>query len=260
MSRRAWYILLLAGMVALYAFMCLKLDKFGATVPATLCGVPVWIVTAIGLGLLLFGGTRYRPVVDPGEYGETPGYLFTMFIGFFLLAMLLGVYFTEPIVCTGRDGDVCYEYSSQSTYQGTRNDGSRYSYTYRNNSVWISDPFISSSVSTSGSWLSELDIDDSEAAIFIVLVIVLVIIVLSSAFVPNMWVLACALCIGATYLTILRLSNSEKEGKQKTDGGNAIDKPKKPKNDDSLLADPEPPTVRNDILFSQADGPTPRND
>src|SRR5690349_18852676 len=80
MSRRAWYILLLAGMVALYAFMCLKLDKFGAVAPATLCGLPVWVVTAMGLGLVLFGGTRYRPVVDPGEYGETPGCLFGMFI------------------------------------------------------------------------------------------------------------------------------------------------------------------------------------
>ena len=260
MSRRSWYILLLAGMVALYAFMCLKLDKLGAATPATLCGAPVWIVTAIGLGLLLFGGTRYRPVVDPGAYGETPGYLFMMFIGFFFVAMLLGVYFTEPIVCTGRDGDVCYEYSRQPAYQGIRNDGSQYNYTYRNNWVWISDPFISSSVSTSGSWLSELDIDDSEAAIFIVLVIVLVIIVLSSAFVPNMWVLACALCIGATYLTILRLSNFEKAGKQKTDSGNPIDKPKKLKNDDPLLADPDPSTVRNDTLFSQANGPMPRSD
>jgi hypothetical protein len=245
MSRRAWYILLLAGMVALYAFMCLKLDKFGAVAPATLCGLPVWVVTAIGLGLLLYGGTRYRPVVDPGEYGETPGCLFGMFVGLFLLAMLLGVYFTEPIVCTGRDGDVCYEYSTQPTYEATRHDGSRYSYTYRNNWVWISDPFAgtssySSSSSGSGSWLTNLDIDDSEAAIFIVLVIVLVIIVLSSAFIPNMWVLACALCIGVTYLTILRLSNSEEAGKRKTDGGNPIDKPKKSKNDDPLLADPEP--------------------
>ena len=92
------------------------------------------------------------------------------------------------------------------------------------------------------------------------LVIVLVIIVLSSAFVPNMWVLACALCIGATYLTILRLSNFEKAGKQKTDSGNPIDKPKKLKNDDPLLADPDPSTVRNDTLFSQANGPMPGSD
>ena len=260
MSRRAWYILLLAGMVALYAFMCLKLDKFGTTAPATLCGAPVWVVTAIGLGLLLYGGTRYRPVVDPGEYGETPGYLFTMFIGFFLLAMLLGVYFTEPIVCTGRDGNVCYEYSTkQPTYTGTRYDGSSYRYTYRNNWVWISDPFTNTSITSSASWMSDLDIDDSEAAIFIVLVIVLIIIVLSSAFVPNMWVLACALCIGATYLTILRLSNSEKAGKRKTDNGEPPDKPKKLKNEDPLLADPETPIVTSDNLFSEFDGPTLKN-
>jgi hypothetical protein len=264
MTRRTWYILLLAGMVALYAFMCMKLDKFGTAAPATLCGAPVWMVTAIGLGLLLLGGTRYRPVVDPGEYGETPGCLFGMFIGFFLLAMLLGVYFTEPIVCTGRDGDVCYEYgTTQPTYQGQRYDGSSYRYTYRNNWVWISDPFVSSSVSTSGSWLADLDIDDSEAAIFIVLVIVLIIIVLSSAFIPNMWVLACALCIGATYLTILRLGNSEKVGKQKTDGGNPIDKPKKSKKakkQDPLLDDPEPSNVTDENLLSGIDAPTPRAD
>jgi hypothetical protein len=220
---------------------------------------------------VLFGGTRYRPVVDPGEYGETPGCLFGMFIGFFLLAMFLGVYFTEPIVCTGRDGDVCYEYSTRPTYQGVRNDGSRYNYTYRNNWVWISDPYIGSSTSSysgggssfSGSWLTDLDIDDSEAAIFIVFVIVLVIIVLSSAFIPNMWVLACALCIGATYLTILRLGNSEQAGKQKTDGGNPIDKPKKPrksKKADPLLADPEPSSVSSENPFSEIDGPKPSNE
>lgn len=260
MSRRAWYVLLLAGMVALYAFMCLKLDKFGAIAPATLCGVPVWIVTAIGLGLLLLGGTRYRPVVDPGEYGETPGCLFGMFIGFFLLAMFLGIYFTEPIVCTGRDGDVCYEYSKQPVYEGTRYDGSSYHYTYRNNWVWISDPFMDASIGTTGSWMSDLDISDSEAAIFIIFVIILVIIVLSSAFVPNMWVLACALCIGATYLTILRLGNSEKAGKQKTDNGLPAPKRKKAKNEDPLLADPEPTTVANDDLFSPIDPSTPRPD
>ena len=260
MSRRAWYILILAGMVALYAFMCLKLDKFGAAAPATLCGAPVWIVTAIGLGLLLFGGTRYRPVVDPGEYGETPGCLFGMFIGFFFLAMFLGIYFTEPIVCTGRDGDVCYEYSTQPTYQGQRYDGSSYRYTYRNNWVWISDPFVDASFAGTGSWMTDLDINDSEAAIFIVLVIVLVIIVLSSAFIPNMWVLACALCIGVTYLTILRLSNSEKAGKRKTDSALPPDKRKKAKNEDPLLADPEPGTVLSNDLFTEINNPKPTND
>jgi hypothetical protein len=253
MSRRGWYILLLAGMVALYAFVCLKFDKFGATAPATLCGAPVWIVTAIALGALLFGGTRYRPVVDPSEYGSTPGCIFQIFIGFFFLAMILGIVFTEPIVCTGRDGDTCYEYGTQQSYQGTRYDGSSYRYTYRNNWVWITDSTVDSTLSA-GSLFSDMDLDDSEAAIFVVIVIVLLILVLSSAFIPNMWVLACALCIGATYLTILRLSNEEKLGKRKIDEGLP---PDKPKNGDPLLADP---VALNPEVSTDTDNSKPKND
>ncbi len=254
MYRRVWYIVLLAGMVAVYAFACLKFDKFGAAAPATLCGAPVWIITAIVLGAFLLGGTRYRPIVDPGEYGETPGCLFTLFIGFFFLAMFLGIVFTEPIICTARDGDACYEYGTQANaptvYNGTYNNGSHYRYTYRNSWVWITDPFVDVGLSGAGSWITEMDLDDSEAMIFIVIVIVLLIIVLSSAFIPNMWVLACALCIGATYLTILRLDNAEKAGKRKTDNGEPPDKLKKVKNSDPLLAEPEFPKIKNDDFGS----------
>lgn len=236
MSRRGWYLLILAGMVALYAFMCLKLDKFGAVAPATLCGFPVWIITAVALGLFLFGGTQYRPVVNPGDSSETPGCVLQLFIGFFFIAMFLGIVFTEPVMCTAKDGDTCYEYG---TYKGTRNDGSTYYYSYRNSWVWITDPATDIAIQGTGSLLDNMDFDDSEAAIFIVIVIVLLILVLCSAFIPNMWVLACALCIGATYLTLLRMSNEENATKRKRGDLSSGDAPPKPKND-TLLSDPGP--------------------
>lgn len=246
MGRKTFYVIVLMVMLVIFGFLLLQYDKFGFNTPARVFGIPVWLASLVVAGILVYVGANWRPVREPGEFVETPGCLFWGFIGLFFLAVALGVYFTEPIICTGQDGDVCYQYST--IYESRRNDGSTYRYTYRNSGIWVTDAVYystytgsSSSYSGGGSWLSNMDLGDSEAAMLIIILIVLVVIVLSSAFIPNMWVLACTLCLMALYLTILRLHHSEiADANAKLKHEEKAKRDEKPKNyqPDSLLADP----------------------
>jgi hypothetical protein len=236
----------------IYVYCCVQFDKAGFNTPALLCGLPVWLVAGLGAGLMLVGGSRWTPVRDPGAYGETPGWIFWLFGLLFCAALFMGTYFTEPVVCTAQDGTVCYE--SQTAYEVARNDGSTYNAYYRNQHTWSTwrlldnagDAAIYSSYSGGGGgdWLGDMDIDDSEAAVFIVVVVVIVLLVVASAFVPNLWVLACGLCLVGFYLTILRIHRQEVlYGGRKLDDAQGKTKFDSKTKNDPLLADPPPADI-----------------
>jgi hypothetical protein len=212
-------LLFIAGILTLlYGYCVVIYDKGGFSTPATLFGLPIWLITGVVAGALLVFGARWRPVQDPGQYGDSPGCLFWFFGVAFCTALFMGVYFTEPIACVAQDGDECYQYGT--LYEVRRNDGSTYNAYYRNNGVWSTWRAVDlagdalyysgSSYSGGGDWLSSMDLGDSEIAALIFIMIVIVILVLASAFIPNVWVLACALCLVGFYLTILRMHNQAK--------------------------------------------------
>jgi hypothetical protein len=257
MSRKTWLLGVAITLTIVYIYFCITYDKAGLDTPALLCGLPVWIVAGIGAGVMLVSGANWNPVKDPGAYGDTPDWIFWLFGLLFFAALFMGTYFTEPIVCTARDGDVCYE--SQTAYEVRRNNGSTYNGYYRNSNTWstwrlldnVADTAVYSGYGGGGSsgggdgWLSNMDIDDSEAVIFIVVVVVIIMLVLASAFVPNLWVLACGLCLVGFCLTILRLHRQEVlyNGRKIEEPSTRFKLDLKTKNDPLLADPPEQPTT-----------------
>jgi hypothetical protein len=81
--------------------------------------------------------------------------------------------------------------------------------------------YSGSSGSASGSGIGDLfsgmELDDGEAAIIIFLIILLVILAISSAFVPNLWVVVSGISLVCFFLTIVRVHNSESKEKPKND-------------------------------------------
>jgi hypothetical protein len=250
MSRKTWLLGVALTLTIIYAYFCVQFDKAGLNTPALLCGLPVWIIAGIGAGVMLFAGSNWNPVKDPGAYGDTPDWIFWLFGLLFFAALFMGTYFTEPIVCTARDGKVCYE--SQTAYEIRQHNGNSYNGYYRNSNAWVywrtvdnvTDAAIYSNYGSGGGgggWLSNMDVDDSEAVIFIIVVVVIIILVVASAFVPNLWVLACGLCLVGFFLTILRIHRQETlYGGRKFDDSQGKTKLDLKTKNDPLLADPPP--------------------
>lgn len=224
MSRKTFLIGVLITLSIIFGYCMVQFDKIGNRF-ALLCGFPVWIVAFLVIVGTILAGMRWRPVNEPGASVETPNWLFWVFGGIFFLALWLGIYFTEPVVCTAKDGDVCYE--SDTAWNVRGRDGGTYTGYYRNRWVWFAGDVIDSAVSPGyyssgvsggsgiGDMFSKMDLDDSEAAIVIFLIILLLILAISSAFVPNLWVVVCGIALVCFFLTILRLHNSEVQEKRK---------------------------------------------
>lgn len=228
MPRKTFLIAVLITLGIIFCYCLVRFDKIGNNY-ALLCGLPVWILAFVVIVGFVIGGMSWRPVCDPGGSVETPNWLFWAFGGIFFLALGLGIFFTEPVVCTTRDGDVCYE--SDTAWNVRTRDGGTYTGYYRNRWIWYVGDAIDSAVSTSnynsyygssggsgiGDLFSDMELEDGEAAIIVFLIILLVVLAISSAFVPNLWVIVCGISLVCFFLTILRLHNSESQEKSKND-------------------------------------------
>ncbi len=228
MPRKTFLIAVLITLSIIFGYCLVQFDKIGNSY-ALLCGMPVWFLAFVAIVGFIISGMLWRPVREPGTSVDTPNWLFWAFGGIFFLALALGIFFTEPIVCTARDGDVCYE--SDTAWNVRNRDGGTYTGYYRNRWIWYVGDAIDTALSPQyygsrsgssggsgiGDLFSDMELDDSEAAIIIFLIILLVILAVSSAFVPNLWVIVCGISLVCFFLTILRLHNTELEEKPKND-------------------------------------------
>ncbi|MCU0514272.1 MAG: hypothetical protein MUE40_17085 [Anaerolineae bacterium] len=212
MQNKHLYGIITGGLTLVWLWCVVSYGKLTGDSMARLFGLPVLPVTALLVGLALAAGLRWRPVRQPGEDGATPGCLLWGLMGLFVSAIALGTYFTEPIICTARDGNVCYRYGT--VYETQRADGTPYRFAYRNTAAWVTDSALNVITApgraggagvSGGSAFDVMDLGDSDLAALIIILVALVLLVLASAFVPNLWVPVAALCLVGLCLSLIRI-------------------------------------------------------